>query len=435
MHKIAVIGTGYVGLTSAIGLANFGSNVLGLDIDKVKIDNLKNGIISIYEHGIKDNMILNVTEKRLSFSDDIIGGIDWADVIFIGVGTPQGNNGEADLSALYSVAKLIANNIKSYKVIVIKSTVPVGTNEKLKKFISEEMKDKIDFDIVSNPEFLREGKAMYDFLHPDRVVIGTDNARPIEIMKKIYRPLYLNEVPFVFTDLKTAEMIKYASNCFLATKVAFVNEMARLCDRVGADVKIVANTMGKDGRIGPKFLHPGPGYGGSCFPKDTQALIAIANNNNLSLPIVEATIFSNEKQKIYTVDKIIKAFNGKIENKKIVILGLAFKADTDDIRESASIIIINQLLKLNAIITVFDPQAMENAKTIWNGKIKFANNEYEAIEKSDALVILTEWNQFRNLNLVRVSNIMRGKMFFDIRNIYKKKEVEEFGLCYFGMGT
>ena len=297
MYKIAVIGTGYVGLTAAIGLADFGSNVLGVDIDQKKIEDLQQGTLPIYEQGIQEVMLRNVTEKRLEFSSNIAGGIEWADIIFIGVGTPQGNDGQADLAALYEVAKTIAKNINSYKIIVIKSTVPIGTNENLKQFIKKEMTKNIDFDIVSNPEFLREGKAMYDFLHPDRVVIGTESERPIEVMRKIYRPLYLNEVPFVFTDLKTAEMIKYASNCFLATKVAFINEMARLCDAVGANVKTVANTMGKDGRIGPKFLHPGPGYGGSCFPKDTHALAAIARSNDVTMSIVEATIFSNEKQK------------------------------------------------------------------------------------------------------------------------------------------
>ena len=435
MYKIAIIGTGYVGLTAGIGLANFGSNVLGLDIDENKIEKLKQNEIPIYEPGIKELMLKNVSEGRLNFSPDVEKGIKWADIIFIGVGTPQGNDGQADLTALYAVAKTIAMNINAYKIIVIKSTVPIGTNEKLKQFIKKEMTKSIEFDIVSNPEFLREGKAMYDFLHPDRVVIGTESGRPIEVMRKIYRPLYLNEIPFVFTDLKTAEMIKYASNCFLATKVAFVNEMARLCDAVGADMKTVANTMGKDGRIGSKFLHPGPGYGGSCFPKDTQALVAIARNHDVTMSIVEATIFSNEKQKDYVANKIIKAFEHSLENKKIAILGLAFKAETDDMRDSSAIVIINELLKYNAQITVFDPEAMENAKNIWQTKINFAHSEYEAIEKSDGVVILTEWNQFRGLDLSRVADVMNGNKFFDFRNIYKKKEVEEFGLCYFGMGT
>lgn len=435
MFKIAIIGTGYVGLTAAIGLANFGSNVLGLDIDENKIEKLKKNDIPIYEPGIKDLMIKNVSEGRLNFSSNVSEGIEWADIIFIGVGTPQGKDGQADLTALYSVAKTIAITINSYKIIVIKSTVPVGTNEKIKKFIEKEMAKKINFDIVSNPEFLREGKAMYDFLHPDRVVIGTDNERPVEVMRRIYRPLYLNEVPFIFTDLKTAEMIKYASNCFLATKVAFVNEIARLCDAVGANVRTVANTMGKDGRIGSKFLHPGPGYGGSCFPKDTHALAAIARSNGVTMSIVEATILSNKKQKEYVANKIIKAFENSLENKKIAILGLSFKADTDDIRDSAAIVIINELLKYNAKITVFDPQAMGNAKNIWQSKIVFAQNEYEAIENTEAVVILTEWNQFRSLDLSRIADIMYGNKFFDFRNIYKKKEVEEFGLCYFGMGT
>jgi len=435
LYKIAVIGTGYVGLTTAIGLANFGSNVLGLDIDKNKIALLQQGQMPIYETGMQEVLDKNVTAGRLKFSSDVEEGIQWADVIFIGVGTPQGDDGHADLTALLTVAEIIGTNLNDYKIVVTKSTVPVGTNERVWDVIQQNNQKNIEFDIVSNPEFLREGKAMYDFLHPDRVVIGTNNERPIKAMKKIYRPLYLNEVPFVFTDLRTAEMIKYASNCFLATKVAFINEVARLCDTLGANVQIVANAMGKDGRIGAKFLHPGPGYGGSCFPKDTHALAAIANANQLSLGIIEATIESNRRQQEYAAGRVLEAFGGNIQGKQIAILGLAFKSDTDDMRDAPSIIIVNELLKHGANITVYDPQAMKNARAFWQDDIVYAANEYEAVANADAVVILTEWNQFRNLDLVNIFGKMKGKKFFDFRNIYKRAEVEQVGGEYWGMGT
>lgn len=435
MYKIAVIGTGYVGLTTAIGLANFGSNVLGLDIDKNKISMLQQGKMPIYETGMQEVLDKNVAAGRLRFSSDVESGIQWADVIFIGVGTPQGDDGHADLTALFAVAEVIGKSINNYKIIVTKSTVPIGTNEKISEVIEQHNAEKIEFDIVSNPEFLREGKAMYDFLHPDRVVIGTSNPRPIDVIKKIYRPLYLNEVPFVFTDLRTAEMIKYASNCFLATKVAFINEVARLCDTLGANVQVVANAMGKDGRIGPKFLHPGPGYGGSCFPKDTHALAAIANANDISLGIIEATIKSNQRQQEYAAGRVVEAFEGSIQGKNIAILGLAFKSDTDDMRDAPSIIIINELLKYGAIITVYDPQAMNNARAFWQDDITYTENEYEAVSNANAVVILTEWNQFRNLDLVKIFARMSEKKFFDFRNIYKRAEVEQVGGAYYGMGT
>lgn len=436
MYNIAVIGTGYVGLTAGIGLANFGSSVLGLDIDKDKIDMLEHGEMPIYELGMKELLNKNVTAGRLKFSFEIEKGIRWADIVFVGVGTPQQEDGSADLSALFDVVETIGKNLNRYKIIVIKSTVPVGTNEKVSERIKNLNYNNVDFDVVSNPEFLREGKAMYDFLHPDRVVIGTNNPRPIEAMKKIYRPLYLNEVPFVFTDFRTAETIKYASNCFLATKVAFINELARFCDSAGANIQMVTQAMGKDGRIGSKFLHPGPGYGGSCFPKDTNSLSKFAKDLNVSMPILDATIVSNEFQKKYTVKRIVNAFgSSRIINKRIAILGLSFKADTDDMRDASSIIIINELLKEKVNICVFDPQAIENAKSIWNNAIEYAESEYDAVKNADAVIILTEWNQFRNLDLARVIKLMRGKMFFDFRNIYKRTEVEEIGAEYYGMGT
>lgn len=433
MYKIAVLGTGYVGLTTGIGLANFGSNVLCLDIEEDKIAGLQEGIMPIYEPGMDTVLKENIKADRLNFSTDIENGIKWADIIFIAVGTPQGEDGRADLKALFNAAETIGKNINGYKIIVTKSTVPVGTNEKIKKVILSADTANHEFDVVSNPEFLREGKAMYDFLHPDRVVVGTDNPRPVEAMRKIYRPLYLNEVPFIFTDLRTAELIKYASNCFLATKVAFINEIARLCDVLGADVQVVAHAMGKDGRIGGKFLHPGPGYGGSCFPKDTEALAAIARDAEMPLKLVEATIETNHKQKLYMVEKIKKRF-GSLDNLKLGILGLAFKAETDDMREASSTIIINELLKAGVTVTAYDPQAMENAQKIWGDRIAYGIDEYDTVTGVDGMIILTEWNRFRNLDLVKIASLMTGKLFFDFRNIYQRNEVESHGLTYEGIG-
>ncbi|MCL6588998.1 MAG: UDP-glucose/GDP-mannose dehydrogenase family protein [Firmicutes bacterium] len=432
MLKIAVLGTGYVGLTTGIGLANFGCNVLCLDIDESKIANLKQGKMPIYEPGMEEVLHHNIQENRLNFSCDINTGILWAEIVFIAVGTPQGEDGRADLSAVYQAAEMIGRNLNNYKVVITKSTVPIGTNEKIKEIIGRHSRQ--NFDIVSNPEFLREGRALYDFLHPDRVVIGTETNRPLEIIRKIYRPLYLNEVPFVFTDLRTAELIKYSSNCFLATKVAFINELARLCDVVGADIQTVAYALGKDGRIGGKFLHPGPGFGGSCFPKDTRALCAMARDLGMPLEIIETVIESNQAQKFYMVHKIKKFMKG-LADKKIAILGLAFKSDTDDIRESPALIIVDQLLAERAVISVYDPQAMGNARKIWGNRISYCKNEYEAVSQADGTVILTEWNQFRNLNLEKIASLMRGKYFFDFRNIYKWNEVEASGLIYVGIGN
>lgn len=434
MYKITVLGTGYVGLTTGVGLANFGSKVMCLDIAEDKIAKLNQGIMPIFEPGMEEVMKENVRQNRLSFSTDIENGIKWADILFIGVGTPQGPDGKADLTALHNAVEMIGKNINGYKIIVTKSTVPVGTNEKIKELISSVDTGNHEFDVVSNPEFLREGKAMYDFLHPDRVVIGTDNPRPIEAIRKIYRPLYLNEVPFIFTDFRTAELIKYSSNCFLAMKVTFINEIARLCDVAGADVKQVAVALGKDGRISSKFLNPGPGFGGSCFPKDTEALAAYARESGMPLPLVETTIESNLKQKLHMVDKIKKRF-GNLSGLKLGILGLAFKAETDDMRDSSAIVIINELLKEGAVVNAYDPQAMENSKNIWGDTINYGADEYDTVAGADGMVILTEWNQFRALNLDKIKSRMDGNLFFDFRNIYNRNEVEAHGLVYEGIGV
>ena len=433
MYKITVIGTGYVGLTTGIGLANFGSNVMCVDIQEEKIGKLNNGVLPIYEPGMDALLKDNIKYDRLQFSTDIKSGIEWADIIFIAVGTPYGDGGKADLSAVYDVARTIGRNINGYKIVVAKSTVPVGTNEEIKRIISVTDEKNHEFDVVSNPEFLREGKAIYDFLHPDRVVLGTDNPRPIEAMRRIYRPLYLNEVPFIFTDLKTAELIKYSANCFLAMKITYINEIARLCDYIGADIKVVAHAVGKDGRIGGKFLHPGPGFGGSCFPKDTEALAAYAREQGMSLSLIETVIQSNYHQKLYVMEKIKNCF-GSLNGVKLGILGLAFKSETDDMRDAPAIVIINELLKEQAQIKVYDPQAMDNARNIWGDQLTYGIDEYDTITDVDGLVILTEWNQFRNLNLERIASLMAQKIFLDLRNIYKREEVEIWGFRYLGIG-
>ncbi|MCX7747189.1 MAG: UDP-glucose/GDP-mannose dehydrogenase family protein [Clostridia bacterium] len=433
MFKIAVIGTGYVGLTTGIGLANFGCSILCMDIQEDKISNLNKGIMPFYEPGMEEALKVNMACNRLNFSTKIAEGIEWAEVVFIAVGTPQGIKGKADLSAVMNVAELIGKSLNGYKIIVTKSTVPVGTNEKIKEVISSFNTKKHDFDIVSNPEFLREGRALYDFYHPDRVVVGTDNPRPVETIRRIYRPLYLNEIPFVFTDIRTSELIKYSCNSFLAMKVAFINEISRLCDAVGADVSKIAYAMGKDGRIGGKFLHPGPGFGGSCFPKDTEAMKMFAEEVNVDVSIINAIIQSNNTQKEYMVEKIKKRF-ARLKGIQLGILGLAFKSETDDIRESPAVFVVKRLIEEGAVLRVYDPQATENAKLVLGEKVFYAINEYDAIINADGLVILTEWNQFRNLDLLKIASLMRGKMFFDYRNIYDMAEVENSSLIYEGIG-
>ena len=438
--KITVVGTGYVGLTTGVGLADFGCKVCCVDINEEKIKLLNNGQLPFYEPGLQEVLEKNVNNGRLAFSGAVSKEIETADVVFIAVGTPQQESGEADLSFVKNVADTIGSCLLGYTIIVTKSTVPVGTNEEIKAIIQNKVAERletgshsVEFDVVSNPEFLREGRALFDFLHPDRVVIGADSERPLDTMKKIYRPLYLNEVPFVFTDLRSAELIKYSSNCFLATKVAFINEMARLCDALGADVKAVSYAMGKDGRIGNKFLHPGPGYGGSCFPKDTEAIAYIGRVCNSPLSIVEAVIDSNKRQKDYSAEKIIRNIN-TIENPVVGILGISFKSETDDIRESPALDIIRNLLENGVTVKVYDPKAMDNLKKVIGDVVVYCEDEYDAVAGCDGVAIVTEWNQFRNLDLKMLRDNMRGRMFFDLRNIYSPSEVLANGLEYIGMG-
>jgi UDPglucose 6-dehydrogenase len=439
MSKIAVIGTGYVGSVSGACLADFGNHVICVDNNAEKIESLKNGIIPIYEPGLDTIVERNLKCGRLSFTTDLTFALAQSGVVFIAVGTPPADDGSADLNYVEEAARQIGSLIDKYTVIVNKSTVPLGTGRKVTDWVKEELlkrRKKIEFDVVSNPEFLREGSAVYDFTHPDRVVIGSENERALKIMKEVYRSLYLNETPFIETNLESAEMIKYASNAFLAVKITFINEISNLCEKTGANVRDVAKAMGKDGRIGSKFLHPGPGYGGSCFPKDTKALAKIGRDNNEIQNIVETTIEINEKQKIRTAQKI-EAILGTLKGKTIAMLGLAFKPNTDDMRESPAASICEYLAQRGAALRLFDPAAMKEAEwrlTSIKNSVYFAADEYDAMREADALVIATEWNQFRNIDLFRVKEILNSPLFFDLRNIYKPEEAAAAGLRYFGIG-
>jgi len=430
--KIAVVGTGYVGLIAAIGFADFGNEVIGVDIDKEKIDSLNNGISPIYEQGIYDYLGRNLKSKRLRFSSDIGLSIRESEVIFIGVGTPPKDNGEADLSFVENVVKEICKNLNGYKVIVTKSTVPIGTNRWIKDYIKKETNSD-NFDVVSNPEFLREGKAIIDFFHPDRVVIGYESEKSKEIIKDIYRPLYLIETPFVWCNYETAELIKYANNAFLATKITFINQIANLSEAIGADVIQVAKAMGMDGRISAKFLHAGAGYGGSCFPKDTKSLVKIGEKHNVNMSLVREVIHSNELQKNRMVEKL-RRVAGDLNNKCIAVLGLAFKPETDDMRESPAISIINELIKSNSNIKVHDPKAMDNAKKIFGDKIIYCDNELEAVKNADALILVTDWNEYRSLSLSAVGTLMKNKIILDTRNMLQPAKVKELGFTYEGVG-
>ena len=442
MVNITVIGTGYVGSVTGACLSDFGNRVTCVDNNPEKIKAFVNGKIPIFEPGLDDIVSRNIRSGRLSFSTDLAVSVKKSTVVFIAVGTPPKEDGSADLCYVEAASREIASAMEHYTVVVNKSTVPVGTGKKVISWIRNELekaKKDIDFDVISNPEFLREGTAVYDFTHPDRIVIGSESDKAKEIMKDVYRPVYLTETPFIETNLESAEMIKYASNAFLSVKIAFINEVANLCEKVGADVQDVAKAMGKDGRIGSKFLHPGPGYGGSCFPKDTRAFANIAAAYGEALSIVEATIKSNEVQKLKMVEKIENGFGGtgSLNGKTIAILGLAFKQNTDDMRESPAITICEELVKRGAKLRLWDPAAMEEAR--WRlGKLQnslyFANDEYEAAKGSGAVVLLTPWNQFRNLDLLRIKNSLTLPFFFDLRNMYKRNEVERVGMKYWGVG-
>ena len=432
MRKITIIGTGYVGLVSGAGIAEFGHDVTCVDIDKNKIQKLNSGEILIYEPELDSIVNRNKSNGRLKFSSDINKSIKSSDIIFIAVGTPQAKNGEADITAIQSVAKLIGENLNKYKIICTKSTVPIGTGKKIETIIKS-INTSIEFDYVSNPEFLREGSAVKDFLKPDRVVIGARSKKAVEIMQDIYRPLYLNETPILSTSVETAEMIKYASNAFLALKISYINEIANLCDLVGADVQVVSKAMGQDGRISPKFLHPGPGFGGSCFPKDTMSLINIAKQNNIRMNTIEAAIKTNNEQKVLMVNKLKSLLNNKIKDKTIAVLGLAFKPQTDDIRDSASTIIIPRLIKEGAKINTYDPVAMDNFKSL-KLNINYFNNWQDAVRDADALILLTEWNEFRGIDLSELKLLLKTPIVLDSKNILSIQKLRSFGFKYDNVG-
>ena len=430
--KICVIGTGYVGLVGAAIFSDWGNEVIGVDIDIDKIERIKKGEMPIYEPGLSEIVLKNISENRLSFTTSISEGVRNSDVVFICVGTPQSETGDADLSAVWKVAADIGKNLNDYKVIVTKSTVPVGTNEKIKKLIKENLVENVDFDIVSNPEFLREGYSVEDMKNPDRTVIGSDSEKALSIMRSLYDHL---GKPILECDLRSAEMIKYASNAFLASKISFINEMAQICERSGADVSVVSKGMGLDNRIGPRFLNAGIGYGGSCFPKDVAALYKTSTDQAYDFKLLRGVMEVNEIQKDYFVSKVVRYFGKNLSERTMGVLGLAFKENTDDIRDSVAIEIVKQLRGLGAYIKVFDPQAMFNAKKVLGEtSIKYCLDKYEAIENSDALVILTEWKEFANLDLQKVKSMLKNPVIFDGRNLLNREKVESSGFVYFAVG-
>jgi len=488
--NICIIGTGYVGLVTGTCLSDFGLDVVCVDRDNKKIECLNSGKVPIYEPNLEVLIKKNVSANRLTFTTDLEKAVKQSKVIFIAVGTPSNNDGSANLEHIEKVAQQITQHLNEYKVIVNKSTVPIGTARKIKEIISKNLgviarsplsghcegakrpkqsqhssvipasshvipakagihpsviarseatrqsqptPKPFDFDVVSNPEFLREGSAVYDFTHPDKIVIGTNSPKALKIMREIYRPLYLIDTPFVITNPETAELIKYACNAFLATKITFINEIANLCDKVGADVHQIAKAMGLDGRISPKFLHPGPGYGGSCFPKDTEALYHFASTCGYDFKLLKGVISANKRQRELMVKKIKHHLGSDLKGKTIAVLGLAFKQNTDDIRKSPAIDIIQLLLKEGAKIKCFDPLAMDNTKKILSN-LTYCQDEYDTVRNSHALVILTEWNQFRNIDLLKIKELLKTPVLLDLRNLYEPQKVKSLGFIYEGIG-
>lgn len=430
--QIAVIGTGYVGLVTGACFAEFGVDVTCVDVDAAKIARLSAGDMPIYEPGLEQLVAKNSSAGRLRFSTDVKQAIEQALVIFLAVGTPPTEDGSPDLSFVESAARSIAEYMNGYKVIVTKSTVPIGTGERLRELIRAQQTARFNFGVVSNPEFLREGAAINDFMRPDRVVIGSRDEEAIAIMRDLYRPLYLIEAPFVVTSLEAAELTKYAANAFLATKISFINEVANLCEKIGCDVHDVARAMGMDRRIGGKFLHPGPGFGGSCFPKDTRALASVARQFDSDCLIVDAVIEVNRRQQRSMLPKIQKLV-GDLSGKKIAVLGLAFKPETNDMREAPSLEIIRGLLEQGARVCAYDPVAVPEAQRILP-EIEYAEDEYAAVKEADALVFVTEWNQFRALDMARIRDLMKSPRIADLRNIYDPADMRELGFDYVGVG-
>ena len=432
--NVAMIGSGYVGLVSGACFAEFGACVTCIDISEEKIARLSEGIIPIYEPGLDDLDARNVAAGRLSFTTEYEPAIGRADLVFIAVGTPtRRGDGYADLAYVYEAARQVARHLSGYTVVVDKSTVPVGTARQVSRIIREE-NPEADFDVASNPEFLREGAAISDFMRPDRVVLGVESERAERLLRELYRPLNLIEAPILVTDLESAELVKYASNAFLAVKISFINEIANLCEQVGADVHAVARGMGMDKRIGSKFLHPGPGYGGSCFPKDTTALIRIAQEHGAPCRIVEATVEVNAAQKARMVKKIREALGGSEAGKTIAVLGLAFKPETDDMRDAPSLAIIPNLVDKGAAIRAHDPQSINEAKSLLPEQVSYHADVYEAVTAADAVVLMTEWNEYRGLDLARMKELMRGNTFIDLRNVYEREHLAGSGFEYYCVG-
>jgi UDPglucose 6-dehydrogenase len=435
--KIAVIGTGYVGLVTGTCFAETGVIVTCVDKDAEKVKQLKKGSVPIYEPGLEVMIRRNTEKSRLHFTTNLKEGIDGAEAIFIAVGTPPGEDGSADLQNVKKVVAEIGKSITRYVVVVTKSTVPVGTSEVVRKVIQKELdkrKIKVPFDVASNPEFLKEGSAVEDFLKPERIVIGVDTEKAGEIMKKLYMPFLLNNHPILFMDIASAEITKYAANAMLATRISFINEIANLCDILGADVNQVRKGIGSDSRIGSKFIYPGAGYGGSCFPKDVKALIRTANDNGYELNVVKAVEAANEFQKTVLFGKIKKHFNNKLKNKIFGIWGLSFKPQTDDIREASAIILIELLLQAGAKVRVYDPAAMNEAKKHFGSRIVYASDPYEALPDADAMVLITEWPEFRIPDFDKINKLIKGKVIFDGRNIYNPEEIRKAGFVYYGIG-
>ena len=432
--KICVVGSGYVGLVTGACLADFGMDVTGVDKDESKVERLRAGEIPIFEPGLATIVRKNMQQERLRFTTDLGPAIEEARAVFIAVGTPPQPDGSADLTFIRQVAESIGQHLNGYKVIITKSTVPTGTGKMVEQIVAEKSGGRHEFAVVSNPEFLREGSAIEDFLRPDRVVVGSRDPKAIDIMHQIYAPLEAAGVPFVDTDVETAEMIKYASNGFLATKISFINEMAAICEAYGADVEVVARGMGLDNRIGPKFLRTGPGFGGSCFPKDTRAVSQIASQQGVAFRIIDAVLEANEATKARMLEKVSAAFDGDFSGKKVAVLGLSFKPDTDDIRESPALPIVEGLVAGGAHVKAYDPAAMEHCKKELPEAVHYAENAYDAAEGADAVLILTEWNQFRALELARLRDCLTQPLVIDLRNLYEPRKMAEAGFRYISIG-
>lgn len=431
--RITIIGTGYVGLVSGVCFSDFGHTVVCVDKDVDKIDMLNKGKIPIYEPGLDELVAKNIEEGRLSFATDLSASVKNSEAVFIAVGTPEDKEtGEANLSYVHAAAAEIAEHLDRYTVIVIKSTVPVGTGDAVQEIVAKTNQDA-SFDVVSNPEFLREGAAIDDFKHPDRIVVGAENAQARDVMRRLYRPFDLNETPLLMVNRRTSELIKYAGNAFLATKITFINEMADLCEKVGADVEAVARGIGLDMRIGPKFLSAGPGYGGSCFPKDTMAVVRTARQAGAPLSIVETVVDVNARRKLGMADKIVSAVGGDVSGKTVAILGLAFKPDTDDMRESPAIDIIESLQAKGAKIRAYDPEAMQEAKRVLSG-IEYCADAYHCAEGADVLCVVTEWDKFKALDFLKLKDLLKANIFVDLRNVYVPEDVRAYDFTYVSIG-